>query len=92
VELWFLESEREEKERKKVTCWLRARQISRSSGHPNYILEVSFAGPLDLASLKRLPEDISAQTNSGLPQLPMILHKTSLFHPCMRDPECQHNY
>jgi hypothetical protein len=45
----------------------RARSALRSSRHPSYILEVSVADPLDLACLKRLPADISVQTDCRVP-------------------------
>jgi hypothetical protein len=63
-----------------------------------HILEVSVAGPRDLACLKRPPANISTWTSSRVSQLPTNLQRASLLHPCMRDPkwdadpECQPNY
>jgi hypothetical protein len=51
--------EREEKGRRKIVLLERVRSVPRSSSHPSYILEVSVADPLDLASLKRPAADVS---------------------------------
>jgi hypothetical protein len=44
--------ERKEKGRRKTALWERMILVPRSSRHTSYLLEVSVAGPIDLACLK----------------------------------------